>query len=218
MSGVGLSTADRIVECLGCGDESERGGEKGSGVVTGRPRESNVTRKTGEGGMGVSREAKGEGSIDSGDESASRGEFSSSDEEEKSSSSEEEAKTAKDEGREKREEKGGGPGERTCEGVADIALGERGMQGGKRGVEGGTREHNKAAESCTRLAICPSDCKLGKAGKACEELVSSSGGGVGLARWARLNGEERGRLGTATQAKLVRAGAGGGKVQGGGRK
>jgi hypothetical protein len=116
--------------------------------------------------MSVSREEKGEGSIDSGEGTKSRGNSSSSDEGEKSSSSEEEAKTAKDEGREKREEKGGGPVGRTCEGVADIALGERGM-------EGGAREHNKAAESWTRLAVCPSDFRLGKAGKACEELVSS---------------------------------------------
>jgi hypothetical protein len=84
-------------------------GEKGSGVVTGRPRESNVTRKAGEAGMSVSREEKGEGSIDSGDGTTSRGNSSSSDEGEKSSSSEEEAKTAKDEGREKREEKGVAP-------------------------------------------------------------------------------------------------------------
>jgi hypothetical protein len=173
MSGVGLSTVDRIVGCLGGGDESERGGEKGSGVVTGRPRESSVTRKTGEAGRGVSREAKGEGSIDSVDGTTARGDSSSSDEGGKSSSSEEEAKMAKDEGREKREEKGGGPVGRTCEGAADIALGERGMQAGKRGVEGGAREHNKAAESCTRLAVCPSYFRLGKAGKAYEELVSS---------------------------------------------
>jgi hypothetical protein len=172
-SGSDLVKKSHIVGCLGCGDESEGGGEKGSGVVTGRPRESNVTRKAGEAGMGVSREAKGEGSIDSGDGTTSRGEPSSSDEREKSSSSEEESKMAKDEGREKREEKGGGPVGRTCEGVADIVLGGRGMQGEKRGVEGGAREHNKAAESCTRLAVCPSNFRLGKAGKACEELVSS---------------------------------------------
>jgi hypothetical protein len=136
MSGVGLSTADRIVGCLGGGDESERGGEKGNGVVSGRPRESSVTRKTGEAGMGVSREAKGEGSIDGGDGTTARGDSSSSDEGEKSSSSEEEAKMAKEEWREKREEKGGGPVGRTCcEGVTDIALGGRGMQAGKRGVE-----------------------------------------------------------------------------------
>ncbi len=80
---------------------------------------------------------------------------------------------AKEWGREKREEKGGGPVGRTCEGVTDIALGGPvGMQAGKRGVEGRAREHNKAAESCTRLAFCPSDFRLGK-GKACEELVSS---------------------------------------------
>jgi hypothetical protein len=87
-------------------------------------------------GMSVSREEKGEGSIDSGEGTKSRGNSSSSDEGEKSSSSEEEAKTAKDEGREKREEKGGVPVGRTCEGVADIALGERGIQG-KEGCGGG---------------------------------------------------------------------------------
>ncbi len=61
---------------------------------------------------------------------------------------------------------------RTCEGVADIALGGRGMQAGKGGVEGGAREHNKAAKSCTRLAFCPSDFRLGKAGKACLRRAS----------------------------------------------
>jgi hypothetical protein len=66
MSGVGLRTADRIVGCLGGWDESELGGEKGRGVVTWRPRESSVTRKTGEAGRGVSREAKGEGRIKGG--------------------------------------------------------------------------------------------------------------------------------------------------------
>ncbi len=95
MSGVGLRIADMIVGCFGEWDESGLGGETGSGVVTGRPRESRVTRKTGEAGRGMSREAKGEGSRDSEDGTASRGNSSSSDEEESSSSSEKEAKAAK---------------------------------------------------------------------------------------------------------------------------
>ncbi len=123
---------------------------------------------------------------------------------------------AKEEGREKREEKGGGHVGRTCEGGADIALGEREIQAGKRGVEGGAREHHKSAESCTRLAVCPSDCWHQCGDDEVPVHESSLGRGVGLARWARLKGEERGQLGTATQAKLVRTGAGGGKVQGGG--
>ena len=80
MSGVGLIMADMIVGRFGEWDESGLGGEKGSDVVTGRPRESRVTRKTGEAGRGMSREAKGEGSRDSEDGTASRGESSSSDE------------------------------------------------------------------------------------------------------------------------------------------
>ena len=135
-------------------------------------------------GRGVSREAKGEGSRDSEGGTASRGESSSSDDVEPSSSEEEEAKVAKEEGREKQEDKGGGQVGGTCEGVADTALGERGMQARERVGKGGARENNKAAESCTRLAVCPSDCWHHCGDGEVPVHESSLGSGFDLARWA----------------------------------